>query len=155
MITRKKCANCPNYFTTFSDLADELTLCPICEEAGKPKRKRTPKKNLESGVVKDCLNYLVLDSRIAYVERRNTGAVSFGEKGFIRFGAKGAADIFCVLKDGRHVEIECKRADGKGRLSTAQQEFSKHCVTNGIPYVVITSVAELEKYLRSLLTDND
>ena len=146
--------------------------CPI----NKP-RKRTPKKNLEGPVVKACIEYLIEHRDVIYVERRNTGAVQFQNGGFIRFGSKGAADIWCLVKsrvfpfksDGSigadlpiqdcehrfivHVEIECKRADGKGRQSEAQKKFQEFCDDRGIPYILTTSASYLAEQISAIVLD--
>ncbi len=129
----------------------------------KRRRKRTPKKDLEGTVIRECLRALRACSAVVYVERRNTGAVLFQGGGFVRFGHVGAADIWCLVKlpgyrarkdrDGfplqqrgilyQHVEIECKRADGKGRQSPNQKRFQELCDSCGIPYILTTSAQEL------------
>ena len=140
----------------------------ILTDPPKKRRHRTPKKNLEGAVVRDCLRYLHDNDDVIYVERRNTGAVQLEGGGFIRFGSKGAADIWCLVKQiaksgdglygyiaGRpptttrlvHVELEMKRADGKGRLSEDQKVFRDFCHKHDIPYFVITSVRELSEIL--------
>ncbi|MBU2051426.1 MAG: hypothetical protein KKH61_20955 [Gammaproteobacteria bacterium] len=144
--------------------------CPI----NKP-RKRTPKKSLEASVIRDCLALLHDYPDVIYVERRNTGAVKFTDGGFIRFGSPGGADIWCLLatplyeliisaddnvepvskQSGsyliKHIEIEAKRADGKGRQSPAQKRFQAMCDDWGIPYLLVTSAEELQKALDKLL----
>ncbi len=133
--------------------------CPIT------KPKKCKRENLESPVVKAVLQYLVDHPRVILVERRNTGAVKFNDGSMIHFGSKGRADIWCLVKTiaaswvslhggtPEHVEIECKRADGKGRLSPAQKKFQAHCLACGIPYLVVTSVEELIAGLDNLGLD--
>lgn len=127
---------------------------------GKPKRR---KPTLESKVVRECLAFLKQHPRVIYVERRNTGAVKFQDGGFMRFGSKGAADIFCLLNKAGpneinglpiywhghpiHCEIECKSA--KGRLSQPQKEFREFCDKHGIPYFLARSVKDLDKALKA------
>jgi len=119
-------------------------VCPIGR-----KRKRSPRVDLEGSLVRECLAYLRDNLDVVYVERRNTGALRVQGGGFIRFGAKGAADIWCLVASERnwphlrHVEIECKRADGKGRLSPDQKRFQAFCRNEAIPYFVVTSAEEL------------
>lgn len=107
----------------------------------KPKRRKTPKGDLESAVLKECMVWLKAQGY--YAERRNTGAVKYG-KAFVRYGSPGAADILAVIH-GRHIEIECKRRDGKGRLSDNQKEFKQLMADYYIPYFVVCSVDELER----------
>lgn len=126
------------------------------------KRRRSKRKGLEATVVRECLKFLKADPRVIYVERRNTGAVQFQDGGFMRFGSKGAADIWCLIERDvgscgdmvavtTHIEIECKRADGKGRLSFDQKEFRQFCDKSGIPYFLVTSVEELKLRLAEFL----
>ncbi len=141
--------------------------CPI----NKP-RKRSPKKDGEAVVVRECLLFLKQHPQVIYVERRNTGAVQFADGGFIRFGSKGAADIWCLveapiqnwinnfdrhmIEDENvlvHVEIECKRADGKGRQSEAQKKFQQFCDYRGIPYILVISASELAEKLSAIVLD--
>lgn len=129
-------------------------------EKMKPRRK---KAHLEAAVQRECLKWLNAHPRVVYVERRNTGAVRFNDGGYVKFGAKGAADIWCLLQVPpthfvdddyggpeyivQHVEIECKRRDGKGRLSANQKAFQKHCKENDVLYLVVTSAEDLEKQM--------
>lgn len=132
-----------------------------------PKRKqRTPTNDRESAVLKECLRFLRQHESVVYTERRNTGAVKFVDGFFLRFGSPGAADIWCLIGKPlyamdldtcesevvgsilTHAEIECKRRDGKGRLSADQKTFKRMCDDAGIPYFVVTSAEDLEKQLR-------
>lgn len=124
-------------------------------------RRRTPKKDSEAVVLRECMIYLKKCPDTVFTERRNTGAIAFEGGGFIRFGTPGAADIWCLIQDKvavggweddydvlTHIEIECKRRDGKGKLSSAQQAFKQFCEKSGIPYFVVTSAADLDKQLK-------
>ncbi len=134
--------------------------CPV---GPRKRRNKTPKKDLESAVLWECLQYLDQRSDVAYVERRNTGAVEFEGGGFLRFGSPGAADIWCLIRGSdwglawdsvshlAHIEIECKRRDGKGRQSPEQIEFQEFCDSHHIPYLLVTSADELEEKLRIVL----
>ena len=132
----------------------------------KPKRhkRRTPKKDLEAAVKKECMGWLIAHPQVCYVERRNTGAVSYGDGGFMRFGVVGGADIFCRIRHQdlpgygpihpQPVEIECKRRDGKGVMSDDQLVFQQEMLDIGVPYLVVTSAEDMAKKLRELgLTD--
>lgn len=110
------------------------------------RRKKTPKKNLEAGVIKECMIWL--NRRGYYCERRNTGAIKTRDT-FLRFGRLGAADIFAAV-GGCHVEIECKRRDGKGRLSPSQKAFRREMGDYRIPYLVVTSAEDLEIQIGAL-----
>lgn len=137
-----------------------MTIYDECKAAGRPKkpRRKTPKKNLEARVVRECLAYLHTRPDVVYVERRNTGMVLFRDGGCIRFGHKGAADIWCLVKTLveidigvtetiQHIEIECKRADGKGKQTESQQDFEEFCEGHDIPYLLVTSARELAQKL--------
>ena len=134
----------------------------------KKRRRRTPKKDSEAAVLRECLLYLKKCPRVVYTERRNTGAIAFADGGFMRFGSPGAADIWCLIQMDAggvrktrnprymvftdpqitHVEIEVKRRDGKGKLSSAQQAFKQFCDKSDIPYFVVTSAADLAEQLK-------
>ena len=135
--------------------------CPV----GKPKPRRK-RKNLEAPVQKAVLQWLSTQPNAVLVERRNTGAFALEDGGYVKFGVKGRADVWVEWlhvmdpEFGRtgmqyyvHVEIECKRADGKGRLSKDQKEFRDFCLTNHIPYLIVISVDELKVGLAELGLD--
>lgn len=129
----------------------------------KKRRRRTPKKDSEAAVLRECLIYLKECPDTVFTERRNTGAIAFADGGFMRFGTPGAADIWCLIQTPVrywasweksdcqclvHIEIECKRRDGKGKLSSAQQAFKQFCEKSGIPYFVVTSAEDLAEQLK-------
>ena len=120
---------------------DESLTSGVRRRIRTPKRRKTPKKDLETPVVKECMRWL--NQQGYYAERRNTGAVKYG-KAFVRYGTLGGADIFAVI-NGKHCEVEAKRRDGKGRLSDNQKEFRRLMHDFGIPYLVVTSASDLEK----------
>jgi hypothetical protein len=130
----------------------------------KKRRRKTPKKDLEGAVQKECLDWLVAHPDVLYVERRNTGAVKTEDGGFFRYGRTGGADIFCRLKRRPcdnlaypfpiPVEIECKRRDGKGTLSDDQKTFKREMDDIGVPYIMVLSAEDMAEQLRELgLTD--
>lgn len=135
-----------------SDLHDEIMRDGYWQPGGTSKH-RSKRKDLEASVQRECLAWLTACDNVLYVERRNSGAVQFSDGAFMRFGAKGAADIWCIVKGVHghypvHIEIECKRRDGKGRLSQHQKVFQKHCEEIGVPYLVVTSAEDLEQQLK-------
>lgn len=123
-------------------------------------RKRSKRHDLEAAVQRECLQWLGKQDLVIYVERRNTGAIAFEDGSRVAFGRTGAADIWCLLRRRNmntcpiHIEIECKRRDGKGRLSQAQEKFKQKCDRDGVPYLVVTSAEDLAEKLfaRGLLT---
>ena len=133
--------------------------CPV----GKPKPRRK-RKNLEAPVQKAVLQWLSTQPNAILVERRQTGAFALEGGGYVKFGVKGRADIWVEWRkvtrlwgntvDGEvHIEIECKRADGKGQLSKDQKKFQEYCLTNCISYLIVTSVRELKIGLTKLGLD--
>lgn len=153
-----------------NNLYDE---CQAAAPPPKKRRRKSPKSSLEAGVIRGCVKYLHDCPAVVYVERRNTGAVRFADGGFVRFGSKGAADIWCLIRtqvyhtrpdeetgdvwmspeadvDLTHIEIECKRADGKGKQSEAQVQFQQFCNKNNIPYLLVTSATELAEKLSQI-----
>lgn len=131
-------------------------------EAPAPKKRRKSKsRDSEASVLADCKKLLDSLPGVVMWERRNTGAVEFGDGSFMSFGHKGRADLWCLVRcvcgaegwhDGEetrdHVEIECKRRDGKGRLSEDQTKFKEDCEAAGVPYFVVCSAEELLYKLR-------
>lgn len=137
----------------------------------KRKMKKTPRNMLEAVVQYECIEWLMAHKDVVYVERRNTGALTTMDGSFIKFGKVGAADIWCLVRPPSiinerlqqhvhywksvpmpwHVEIECKRRDGKGRLTGSQLEFKQLCEVRGIPYFVVTSAVDLDKKFRRQL----
>lgn len=133
-----------------NELTTELLDKLLARPTEPPRRQKGRKADGEAVVLRACLRVLADHPAVAYFERRNTGAVQFADGGFMRFGRPGAADIFAVLRDGRHIEIECKRADGKGKLSPVQARFAAIMRDLGIPYRVVISGAELQEWLCSI-----
>lgn len=134
-------------------------------------KKRRSRKVLEANVLKECREWLLNQDKVVYVERRNTGAMQLEDR-FVPFGVKGGADLWCLIEVPllkaivpedetfnilfepnkyyivSHVEIECKRRDGKGRMSDAQKKFQARCKKIGVPYFVVTSAKDLEQQLK-------
>jgi len=82
----------------------------------KPKQVRRPAghdgRRLEKHVLADCLEALRKDSRVAFVERQQSGVFQEGNR-FIRVGTRGALDIKGMLIGGQTFEIEVKRPGAK------------------------------------------
>lgn len=74
--------------------------------------------------------------------RQNTGGAQLGGQ-FVRFGIKGASDVFAIMgPSGRFVAIECKRPKG-GVESKAQRQFGESVRAVGGIYVLARSVADV------------
>jgi hypothetical protein len=138
-------------------------LAPV-EWPEKKTRRNLNRKNLENPVKKACLALLARlqkQGSVRLYERRNNIALDTTDGGRVFAGVKGRADIWAVVRTEvlfpqnvqrtlQHVEIECKRADGKGRLSNAQSRFKAECDLKRIPNFIVTSVEELVEQLRDL-----
>jgi len=86
----------------------------------------------ESYTQRQILDYLALKGIFHY--RNNSGALPIDNgKRFIRFGASGSPDIFCVIK-GQYAGIEVKAPNGKMRDS--QVEFQKNLEAAGGKYIL-------------------
>ena len=92
----------------------------------------------EGAVLRDCLALLRMMG--IWHWRNNTGAVSTPSGGFIRFGAKGSADIL-ALRNGRFIAIECKSP--KGKPTPEQSAWGQSVKANGGYWWCVSSAAEL------------
>lgn len=75
-------------------------------------RTKTPKAPVipEAKVQADAI--AMLKGFGCVVHRRNTGALSAEYKGksrFVRFSEKGSADVWAIMGNGNHLELEVKR----------------------------------------------
>lgn len=92
---------------------DELIL------VASPKAKKTA--SLEKDSLKEVLIALRTHSKVAFIERLNSGVAKIGGR-FVRFGWVGAPDLIGFTKDGRLIACEVKKQGG-GKLSTEQAFF--------------------------------
>ena len=68
--------------------------------------------------------------------RRNVGSARALRTGqVVQYGLEGQADLYALVRGGRHVEIELKAA--RGVLSPAQESWRNWCIAWGIPHVVL------------------
>jgi hypothetical protein len=79
--------------------------------------------------------------------RINSGALKTEGGRFVRFGARGMADIYAIGQEGKSIWIECKRSEG-GVVSDAQREFLECVAANGGIGIVVSSVESLERQLK-------
>lgn len=70
--------------------------------------------------------------------RRNVGEAKLRGGHTVHFGIKGQADIYAMLRGGRHVEIELKAA-GK-QLSPEQKQWQVWCLEWEVPHVVLRAL---------------
>lgn len=111
----------------------------------------------EHQVQAQILDFLKINSKVAWVERMNTGATIShykGKKRFIRFSFKGCSDIIGQLKNGRFFAIEVKKPeyykngekkDCRKKLSQEQAEFISTVGKNGGLAIVADDLVILKK----------
>lgn len=135
-----------------ADTGSPTPYLDACIERSKASKR--PAHGTEAPVIRACERLLRTHPSVVMWERRNNGGVAKGSH-FIKFGAKGRADLFAIVEtaDHRlvHVEAEAKRGDGKGKMSEPQEAFGAMCKRVGIPYVVVTSAAELAEWLEEVI----
>ena len=103
----------------------------------------------EKIVLNECIEWLRTRGVIA--DRNNTGFGDIGGTGAMyRYGIVDGGDIIGVLRNGIHLEIECKKSNG-GRLSVGQQKRMEKVRENNGLYYVVHGVSELEFYLEGEL----
>lgn len=120
--------------------------CRYIRGAGPPKRNKTPVKDTEAEVQRECVRYL--RSLGIPVNRQNAGKIRVGI-GFIQLALPGAADLVGIMPDGsgRHLEVECKRRDGKGIQSDTQKQYQELVEKWGGVYLLVTSAEDLKNQL--------
>ncbi len=104
-----------------------------------------PEKNVISG----CLGWL--KRHRIFCTRHDVGGGYLGAgTAYATYGIKGAGDIIGLLRNGRHLEIECKAGKG-GRLSKSQQKRMHNIRDNNGIYLVVHGVEELEYKMKGYL----
>ena len=63
----------------------------------------------------------------------------------------GAADLTGILPDGRRLEVELKRRDGKGVQSPDQIEWEKFINDNNGVYIIVKSGEEFRKKIEEFI----
>lgn len=100
----------------------------------------------EKEIQKAILDYLHLKGIFCW--RNNSGVVFSeykGRKRMIRYGLPGSSDILGIMKDGRFLAIEVKRA--KGKESKLQKEFLGNIINNGGVAIVARSIEDVTKII--------
>lgn len=104
----------------------------------------------EREVLRSCL--AVLDALGIRAWRRNVGSLVAeyrGRRRFVQFSEPGQADIWAILPDGRHLEIEVKR---RGRRpSTGQLLWLRQCCALGAVAFWVDDPRILERVMRAVL----
>lgn len=105
----------------------------------------------ESLIQDSILQYLKLDSRVAWAERFNTGAHVIDQPGkprrFIRYAFKGCSDILGQVQDGRFLAIEVKTRTGKA--TKEQAAFINMVRQNSGISVLARSVDDVQQALNN------
>jgi hypothetical protein len=96
----------------------------------------------ESDIQKACIDYLKFKGIFCY--KINNGGVKKPNGSFIPAQTKGLPDLV-IHYLGRVEYIEFKTPSGV--MSEHQKAFRDQCIKDGINYMIIRSVAELEAYL--------
>lgn len=102
----------------------------------------------ESAIVTAIIQYLQYmenQGKLVFI-RNNTGAVKTDSGRFLRFGKAGSSDII-IFTDHRALFVEVKNE--KGRQSENQKAFQHSVEDQGFQYIIVRSVSELEKILKS------
>lgn len=100
-----------------------------------------------TGFRKAALMLSLSDHVRGVVWRSNTGvAMLRGAGGAMRpvsFGQPGQSDIDGILRGGRRLSIECKRADSRGKLSPQQEAFRDVMQAMGGVWIMATSIDDV------------
>ena len=81
------------------------------------KQPNAPVEIPERDVLKEVLGALTYHPRVAWARRMNSGAAQIGGR-WVKFGFEGCPDIIGMLRDGRTLCVEVKRA---GKNPTQEQ----------------------------------
>jgi hypothetical protein len=85
--------------------------------------------------------------------RNNVGAARYGGQ-LVKFGIRGMSDIVAIVpRSGRFLAVECKRPDGRGRLTDEQLAFLASVQRAGGVAVVVADVLDLAGLLDALEVD--
>ncbi len=91
-----------------------------------------------SAVVKPILDYCAKSGIMAF--RRNVAGVRKMRGSWVKLGVKGQADIWLILKGGRHGECECKLPGEE--LNEDQKQWLEDCARQGAFCFWVTSLDE-------------
>lgn len=89
----------------------------------------------EDRVLKPIIDYLT-EHKI-YFERRNATGLNY---------RKGIPDLWCVI-NGKHIEIETKREDGLGKLSSMQIKWKSRLEKFNVTYWYADSFEVFLEYI--------
>lgn len=114
-------------------------------------------KVLEKDIENACLEYLFLQSYGTFWKNESTGVYDTNRKTFRkkvnRFSINGVSDVLGVLKNGKFVAIEIKTPQRRNNVSAPQQDFINMVTGNNGYAFVVTSVQELETYMKRILRE--
>lgn len=94
----------------------------------------TPEKKVQNDIIK-YLEDLAKKGVYLYVERRQAGGLSY---------KKGIADLYAVC-DGKHIEIEIKKLNGK--RTPLQEKWEQKCKRLNILYCLADSLDVMKKFM--------
>ena len=89
-------------------LTAEQVAAHQAKRRGETRSERVDPAILEADVKPVVLLALRLHPDVAWCERTNTGAAMYDGR-FVRFGWPGQLDITGQMRDGRRLDVECKR----------------------------------------------
>jgi hypothetical protein len=108
-----------------------------------------PVKATEDQVKNAILRYLAVERRVVWAARMNSGKGKLlrpdGTQTWISFGFTGCPDIMGMLRDGRYLAIECKRADG--RVRPEQWQHITQAADHGAVAIIARSVEDVQTAL--------
>lgn len=103
---------------------------------------------LEAAVVKEVLATFERNGWIAF--RVNSGLIRLKGR-VVRLAKKGTSDVVGVIPGpARVIAVECKRADGKGRLTEAQEAFLDDIDAEGGVSLVVADIRVLDRAIAAL-----
>ena len=111
-----------------------------------PRKRVTPKRDLEATVQKEGLAILAKHGILAF--RQNAGKI-FKDGYWIQLAPAGAADVTGILPDGRRLEAEAKRRYG-GVHSDDQKKFQAMIEARNGVYILFHSATELIEKLQKM-----
>lgn len=138
-----------NLFALYSCVKTRSPFKPGPKDGSLPTRPVVAVFSLpEAVILRQVLDWLT--SRRIFHRRMNVGKGSLDGKRYYQYGVVGAGDIYGVLPDGTHFELEIKAGKG-GRWSKKQQEYAADLSTTKAYYFIIHGIEELKYYFQELI----
>lgn len=103
---------------------------------------------LEAAVVKEVLATFERHGWMAF--RVNSGLIRLKGR-VIRLAPAGTSDVIAVIPGkGRILAVECKRSDGKGKVTEAQSLFLDDIDTEGGATLIVADIRVLDRAIARL-----